>query len=160
MSNLALNKDEKNKKDGFIETISEEKLKFLKLNLEELIFIDDHLSLMVISGPFDKPLSKSFHNYLLVPANYELIHNVIQCINYLKKSGEKDCILETSNEDLFILREISKSYLNQNVVSKNSVTKNLKFKICELLAGDFEYFKKQQQAKKFFNEQLFKSGGK
>lgn len=163
MSNLALNKNEKNKEENFVEISSNKKSKLLKLNLEELIFIDDCLTLTIISGPFENPISKSFHNLFLIPANYELINNVMKCINYLKKSGEKDCILETSDEDLFTLREVSKSHLSlkNNLLKKeNDVSKNLKFKVCELLAGDYELFKKNQQTKKFLDENLFNNGEK
>jgi len=163
MSNLALNKNEKNNKEDIVLINSEQKSKLLKLNLEELIFIDDSLTLMLIKGPYELPISKSYHNLFLIPANYELIYNVMKCINYLKKSEEKECFLETSDEDLFTLREVSKSQLSlkNNLLKKeNDVSKNLKFKVCELLADDYELFKKNQQAKKFLDENLFNNGEK
>ena len=150
------NEDKGVSKENLYQNIDEKIVKHITLNLEELIFIDDRLTLLIEISPISMmaaPLVKTFPSYNAIPCHFDLIHKVINSLNYLNKTKENEIILEMSESDLFILREISKSgsedFKNSTVREiKFNTAINLKLKVAELLADSYVNEKKIQDARK------------
>lgn len=106
----------------------------LSLTRKEALFIDDSLTMLMENEPGDLPLTSIrplIHN-ASIPAPIDLIEKIGMAILYLTddKNSGSEIIITVSDTDLYMLREISLSYIR---VGTEPVGYNLKLKIYRLL---------------------------
>ena len=106
----------------------------LSITRKEALFIDDSLTMLMENEPGDLPLTSIrplIHN-ASIPAPIDLIEKIGMAILYLTddKNSGSEIIITVSDTDLYMLREISLSYIR---VGTEPVGYNLKLKIYRLL---------------------------
>ena len=111
----------------------------LSLSRNEALYIDDSLSLMIEREPFgDTRIGTMRLQMLSAPmgAPIDLIDKITYAVLYTTddENKGKEAIVEVTDEDLYMLREISQSYVK---IGSELVGYNLKKKIYTLLHSHY-----------------------
>ena len=127
---------------------------YIKLTLEELLFIDDSLTLNMGHCPgliSSQLLDRSPNSIIAAPET--LINKVIDGIAFIcsEKKEDKEVVLDLEKFELMILREVVK-ISSQDVLSGEEML-HLKIKIISCLHEISEHYTKIQDARNYFMEE-------
>jgi len=110
----------------------------LSLTRNEALYIDDSLSLMVERTDADRMIGTMRLLLLSAPmgAPLDLIEKITYAVLYTTDDANKgkEAFIQVTDEDVYILREISQSYIK---VGSEMVGYNLKRKLYQLIHSDY-----------------------
>ena len=130
---------------------------YIKLNLKELLFFDDSLTLSMSNCPgliTSQLLDKSSGMIIAAPEN--LINKMIDGIAFIIAEKKEEVVVDLDRFEIMILREVVK-ISNQEILSEEEIIK-LKIKVISCLHEASDDYVKLQNAREFFMTEEAKSG--